>query len=71
MFQWTEPVLYRRDASGEYTAVGKSQSGSSPATAVLDLSGNTLMMGFRTERNFDVGDIGYVTVELLDQKRLP
>jgi hypothetical protein len=69
LFDWTEPVLYRRDASGAYTAVG-NLSGENPTTAVLNLAGHTLMVGYRTERNFEVGDIGFVEVLLLNQSPL-
>ncbi len=66
IFDPTMPVIYHRDVSGEYTAVASLQ-GSHPTVAVLNMRGNTLMVGLRSEHNFDVGDFGYVDVYLLDQ----
>lgn len=67
MFESSPSILYRRDESGPYTAAATARSTMGQGAPVLHLRGNTLMVGLRTEHNFEVGDIGSVDVYLLDK----
>lgn len=67
IFQSAPSILYRRDDSGQYTAAAIASTTMGQGAPALHLRGSTLMVGLRTERNFEVGDIGSVDVYLLDK----